>query len=139
MLALRVREGDPGRSRSQRLAGRPGSNRGGSAPCGAPGVRAARRRRVAGRRAPGEAGLARVAARGRSRRPRVARRRGAPVRRPGREMKALILAGGEGTRLRPLTYTTPKSLLPICNRPFLEHQLLWMRRHGITEAMLLTG
>jgi mannose-1-phosphate guanylyltransferase len=54
-------------------------------------------------------------------------------------MKALILAGGEGTRLRPLTYTTPKSLLPICNRPFLEHQLRLMRDHGITEAMLLTG
>ena len=54
-------------------------------------------------------------------------------------MKALILAGGEGTRLRPLTYTTPKSLLPICNRPFLEHQLRLMREHGITSAMLLTG
>ena len=54
-------------------------------------------------------------------------------------MKALILAGGEGTRLRPLTYTIPKSLLPICNRPFLEHQLRLMRDHGITEAMLLTG
>ena len=54
-------------------------------------------------------------------------------------MKALILAGGEGTRLRPLTYTTPKSLLPICNRPFLEHQLRLMSDHGIHEAMLLTG
>ena len=54
-------------------------------------------------------------------------------------MKALILAGGEGTRLRPLTYTTPKSLLPICNRPFLEHQLRLMGSHGITDAMLLTG
>ena len=54
-------------------------------------------------------------------------------------MKAVILAGGEGTRLRPLTYTTPKSLLPICNRPFLEHQLRLMRDHGITSAMLLTG
>ncbi|MEX2556524.1 MAG: NDP-sugar synthase [Actinomycetota bacterium] len=54
-------------------------------------------------------------------------------------MKALILAGGEGTRLRPLTYTIPKSLLPICNRPFLEHQLRLMRTHGITDAMLLTG
>ena len=54
-------------------------------------------------------------------------------------MKALILAGGEGTRLRPLTYTIPKSLLPICNRPFLEHQLRLMRSHGIDEALLLTG
>jgi mannose-1-phosphate guanylyltransferase len=54
-------------------------------------------------------------------------------------VKALILAGGEGTRLRPLTYTTPKSLLPICNRPFLEHQLRLMRSHGIEDAMLLTG
>jgi len=54
-------------------------------------------------------------------------------------MKALILAGGEGTRLRPLTYSIPKSLLPICNRPFLEHQLRLMRGHGITDTMLLTG
>ena len=54
-------------------------------------------------------------------------------------MRAVILAGGEGTRLRPLTYTTPKSLLPIVNRPFLEHQLSLMARHGINEAILLTG
>lgn len=54
-------------------------------------------------------------------------------------MQAVILAGGEGTRLRPLTYTTPKPLLPICNIPFLEHQLALMQRHGITDAILLTG
>jgi mannose-1-phosphate guanylyltransferase len=54
-------------------------------------------------------------------------------------MNALILAGGEGTRLRPLTHAIPKSLLPICNRPFLEHQLRQMRDHGITSALLLTG
>jgi mannose-1-phosphate guanylyltransferase len=52
---------------------------------------------------------------------------------------ALILAGGFGTRLRPLTETTPKSLLPIGNRPFLEHQLALLSRHGIKEATLLTG
>ncbi|MHB8510986.1 MAG: sugar phosphate nucleotidyltransferase [Actinomycetota bacterium] len=54
-------------------------------------------------------------------------------------MKAVILAGGEGTRLRPLTYSTPKSLLPICNIPFLEHQLLLLKAHGISNATLLTG
>jgi mannose-1-phosphate guanylyltransferase len=54
-------------------------------------------------------------------------------------MRAVILAGGEGTRMRPLTDTIPKSLLPIANRPFLEHQLALMARHGITEAILLTG
>ncbi len=53
--------------------------------------------------------------------------------------RAVILAGGEGTRLRPITYTTPKPLLPICNVPFLEHQLALMARHGITDAILLTG
>ena len=54
-------------------------------------------------------------------------------------MKALILAGGQGTRLRPLTYTTPKPLLPIANRPHLGHILDLVRRHGIAEATLLTG
>lgn len=54
-------------------------------------------------------------------------------------IRAVILAGGEGTRLRPLTLTTPKSLLPIANRPFLEHQLETLARHGITTATLLTG
>ncbi|MFP5225355.1 MAG: NDP-sugar synthase, partial [Actinomycetota bacterium] len=54
-------------------------------------------------------------------------------------MNALILAGGFGTRLRPLTETTPKSLLPIANRPFLEHQLRSLARHGVHKAILLTG
>lgn len=54
-------------------------------------------------------------------------------------MQAVILAGGEGTRLRPLTDTVPKPLLPIANRPFLEHQIRWMGSHGVREAMLLTG
>ena len=54
-------------------------------------------------------------------------------------MKSLILAGGFGTRLRPLTDRVPKSLLPICNRPFLEHQLRLLAAHGITDTTLLTG
>jgi mannose-1-phosphate guanylyltransferase len=54
-------------------------------------------------------------------------------------VKALILAGGFGTRLRPLTNHTPKSLLPICNRPFLEHQIRLLARHGVDRATLLTG
>ena len=54
-------------------------------------------------------------------------------------MKALILAGGFGTRLRPLTDHVPKSLLPICNRPFLEHQIRLLAEHGVNEATLLTG
>ncbi len=47
-----------------------------------------------------------------------------------------MLVGGEGTRLRPLTWRTPKSLVPILNRPFLEHALGHLRRHGIDEVVL---
>jgi NDP-sugar pyrophosphorylase family protein len=54
-------------------------------------------------------------------------------------MRALIIAGGFGTRLRPLTDRVPKSLLPICNKPFLEHQIRLLARHDIVEATLLTG
>ena len=54
-------------------------------------------------------------------------------------MKSLILAGGLGTRLRPLTDRVPKSLLPICNRPFLEHQIRLLAAHGVTDSTLLTG
>jgi len=52
---------------------------------------------------------------------------------------AVILAGGEGTRLRPLTEWLPKSLLPIANRPFLEHQIEHLRRHGVTRVVLSCG
>jgi mannose-1-phosphate guanylyltransferase len=54
-------------------------------------------------------------------------------------MKAVVLVGGEGTRLRPLTFTTPKSLLPIANQPFLERQLAWLETHGVDEVVLSLG
>jgi len=51
-------------------------------------------------------------------------------------MQALILAGGEGTRLRPLTIYTPKPVVPIVNRPFLYYQLELLRRAGVKEVTL---
>lgn len=54
-------------------------------------------------------------------------------------MKALILAGGFGTRLRPLTYTRPKHLLPIGNRPHIEHVFDLLQRYGVDHVVLLTS
>ena len=54
-------------------------------------------------------------------------------------MKAVILAGGEGTRLRPLTLQVPKPVVPIANVPFLGYQLDLLHRHGISEAILSLG
>ncbi|MBF8266788.1 MAG: Nucleotidyl transferase [Dehalococcoidia bacterium] len=51
-------------------------------------------------------------------------------------MKAVILAGGEGTRLRPLTCNTPKPMVPILNRPFLEHMLGHLKGHGVDHAIV---
>ncbi len=48
-------------------------------------------------------------------------------------MKALILAGGQGTRLRPLTTYTPKPIVPLVNRPFALYQIELLRRSGITD------
>lgn len=53
-------------------------------------------------------------------------------------MRAIVLIGGEGTRLRPLTWRTPKQLVPILNRPLLEHLLRQLHAHGnerVTFAM----
>ena len=51
-------------------------------------------------------------------------------------MRALILAGGKGTRLRPLTVYTPKPIVPIANRPFLLYQLEMLAKGGITDVTL---
>ena len=51
-------------------------------------------------------------------------------------MQALILAGGKGTRLRPLTLYTPKPVVPICNRAFLLYQIDTLRRAGIHDITL---
>jgi mannose-1-phosphate guanylyltransferase len=54
-------------------------------------------------------------------------------------MQALVLAGGEGTRLRPVTLTTPKPVLPLAGRPFLTFMLDWTRSHGVDEVILSCG
>jgi mannose-1-phosphate guanylyltransferase len=54
-------------------------------------------------------------------------------------VQALVLAGGEGTRLRPLTYTTPKPVMPLAGRPFLSFMLDWLRGHGVDEVILSCG
>ncbi|GGK90122.1 mannose-1-phosphate guanyltransferase [Sphaerisporangium melleum] len=51
-------------------------------------------------------------------------------------MKAVVMAGGEGTRLRPMTANQPKPLLPVVNRPIMEHVLRLLRRHGFTETVV---
>jgi mannose-1-phosphate guanylyltransferase len=54
-------------------------------------------------------------------------------------VQALVLAGGEGTRLRPLTLTTPKPVMPLAGRPFLSFMLDWVHSHGAEEVILSCG
>ena len=54
-------------------------------------------------------------------------------------MQALVLAGGEGTRLRPLTLTTPKPVMPFAGRPFMTFMLDWLARHEIDDVILSCG
>ncbi|MBX6371651.1 MAG: mannose-1-phosphate guanyltransferase [Acidothermus sp.] len=51
-------------------------------------------------------------------------------------MRAVVMAGGEGTRLRPITAYQPKPLLPVVNRPIMEHVLRLLKKHGLTETVV---
>ena len=63
------------------------------------------------------------------------------LRRPSRTdlMQAIVLVGGEGTRLRPLTSTVPKPALTLVDRPFLAYMVEWLARHGVEEVVLACG
>lgn len=54
-------------------------------------------------------------------------------------MKAVILAAGEGSRMRPLTYTRPKVMLPLANKPVLEHLLIQANKAGVREFIFVVG
>jgi mannose-1-phosphate guanylyltransferase len=54
-------------------------------------------------------------------------------------MQALVLAGGEGTRLRPLTSTVPKPVVPLAGRPFITFMIEWLRGHGVDDVILSCG
>ncbi|HEY7915883.1 MAG TPA: NDP-sugar synthase [Acidimicrobiales bacterium] len=54
-------------------------------------------------------------------------------------MRAVVLVGGEGTRLRPLTLTTPKQMLPIVEQPMIERVIGHLARHGVDDAVLSLG
>ncbi|WP_299293967.1 nucleotidyltransferase family protein [Nitrosopumilus sp.] len=54
-------------------------------------------------------------------------------------MKAIILAGGKGTRLRPITDYVPKPLIPINNTPIIEWQIKYLKRFGVKEVIICTG
>ncbi len=56
--------------------------------------------------------------------------------RGGADMKAVVMAGGEGTRLRPMTAGTPKPLLPIVNKPLMGHVLDLLKRHGLVDNVV---
>jgi mannose-1-phosphate guanylyltransferase len=54
-------------------------------------------------------------------------------------VQAVILVGGEGTRLRPLTSTVPKPVVPLVDRPFIVYMLEWLKRHGVEDVILSCG
>lgn len=54
-------------------------------------------------------------------------------------MKALILVGGKGTRMYPLTHHLPKPMVPIANVPFIERMIRWLATHGVDEVIFSMG
>ncbi|HZA89379.1 MAG TPA: NDP-sugar synthase [Solirubrobacterales bacterium] len=54
-------------------------------------------------------------------------------------MQALILVGGEGTRLRPLTLTVPKPVVPLVDRPLIRYMIDWLGRHGVDDIVMACG
>jgi mannose-1-phosphate guanylyltransferase len=54
-------------------------------------------------------------------------------------MQAVILVGGEGTRLRPLTSTVPKPVVPLVDRPFIAYMLQWLHGHGVDDVVMSCG
>jgi mannose-1-phosphate guanylyltransferase len=54
-------------------------------------------------------------------------------------VQAVILAGGEGTRLRPLTSTVPKPVVPLVDRPLISYMLEWLKRHGVDDVIMSCG
>ncbi|HEX2084964.1 MAG TPA: NDP-sugar synthase [Solirubrobacteraceae bacterium] len=54
-------------------------------------------------------------------------------------MQAVILVGGEGTRLRPLTSTVPKPIVPLVDRPLMAYMLEWLKGHGVEDVVMLMG
>ncbi len=54
-------------------------------------------------------------------------------------MKGIILHGGHGTRLRPLTHTGPKQLLPIANKPMSQYALEYLQKAGATDIVIIIG
>src|SRR5436190_13738737 len=54
-------------------------------------------------------------------------------------MQALVLVGGEGTRLRPLTSTVPKPVVPLVDRPFIAYMLEWLHAHEVDDVIMSCG
>ncbi len=62
-----------------------------------------------------------------------------PTTVPSSGLTAIVLVGGVGSRMRPLTFERPKQMLPLVGVPMIEHVFAWLRQHGVTNAVLSLG